>query len=182
MPEEKRKSWAGRISRQNDPPAGRHASGGYAGAGELLADLLVQLLVKLPLKKMLARSLARLPPQFAIEEAERSHGLGWAWGCPGWAPRGDGWRGSLTAMSGTLPGRRQWASPSIRGSIGFSAHAIPVCRVRTGRSELPFVRFERGTLVSASPLFLSMQIMGVRTATPVALVVASGGTGCDGCL
>jgi hypothetical protein len=37
--------------------------------------LLVQLLVKLPLKKMLARSLARLPPQFAIEEAERSHGL-----------------------------------------------------------------------------------------------------------
>lgn len=85
-------------------------------------------------------------------------------------------------MSGTLPGRRQWASPSIRGSIGFSAHAIPVCRVRTGRSELPFVRFERGTLASASPLFLSMQIMGVRTATPVALVVASGGTGCDGCL
>ena len=44
-------------------------------------QLPVQLLVKLPLKKMLARSLARLPPQFAIEEGERSHGLGVAWGC-----------------------------------------------------------------------------------------------------
>jgi hypothetical protein len=87
-----------------------------------------------------------------------------------------------------LPDRCQWALPSIGGSIGFSARSIPMRTARTGRSELPFVRLERGTLERVSPVFLFVRIVWfvwivrMRAPTPVALVVASGGTGCDGCL
>ncbi len=96
------------------------------------------------------------------------------------------------------PGRGQWASPSIRGLIGFSVgfvsclqcmkciciEAAPLAPPEAWacaeeRSELPF---ERGMLESASLLSAALT-KAVAVPAPIPVVdVASGGTECDGCL